>query len=94
MVCAGGITGIFSWGICFPLDCFKTLAQTESFTDPKFKGYTHMVSTVLRTKGVLSLYNGLKVCLMRGFPVNAITFLFYEISRDQIMGFTGAKELK
>lgn len=81
-VIAGGVTGIFSWGICFPADSLKSMAQTESLTDPVYKNYRHMIKTVLQEQGFKGLYKGYNVCLARAFPVNAITFLFYEQCRN------------
>jgi len=85
MIVAGGSTGVLSWALLFPLDTFKSIAQTEDFKNKQFKNYRHLVKDTLRTKGFSGFYNGFAVCLIRGFPVNAITFLFYELSRNMLM---------
>lgn len=88
---SGGITGVASWVMTFPTDSLKSIAQTEELNPAKrvYTGYLNMVSTIMKKEGIKKLYNGLFVCTLRGFPVNAITFLFYEVARDQIQGMRG-----
>lgn len=85
MLLAGGVTGIFAWICVFPLDTFKTLAQTDSFENPVHKNYRGMIKTVLKEKGVKFMYNGFKVCMMRAVPVNSVTFFVYESSRNSLI---------
>lgn len=82
---AGGTTGMISWLLTFPLDSLKSISQTESFEQKKHSSYRAMVATVLKEQGASKLYNGLGVCLLRSFPVNAITFAFYELAKKELM---------
>ena len=84
---AGGATGIITWVSTFPTDSLKSIAQADSLDKSKrqYTGYINMVSTVLREQGIKKLYNGLFVCALRGFPANAVTFLFYEVAKDGFM---------
>jgi solute carrier family 25 carnitine/acylcarnitine transporter 20/29 len=82
---AGGLTGIISWVSVFPTDSLKSISQTEDFENRKYKNYRHMVKTVIKEQGMKKLYNGLPVCTLRAFPVNAITFAFYELAKKQIL---------
>lgn len=83
---AGGITGILTWSLIFPADTLKSIAQTDALAPSrqKYNGYFNMVRKVVKENGVRHLYRGLDVCLMRAFPVNAVTFSFYEIARSSI----------
>lgn len=85
---AGGTTGVLSWVLTFPTDTLKSIAQTEELDAGKrlYKGYFDMVRTIIKTEGIKKLYNGLLVVTLRGFPVNAVTFLCYEIARSEING--------
>lgn len=82
---AGGTTGMLSWLLTFPLDSLKSIAQTENFENRKYSNYRGMVTSVLKEQGMAKLYNGLGVCLLRSFPVNAITFAFYEMAKKELM---------
>ena len=82
---AGGTTGMLSWLLTFPFDSLKSITQTESFESKKYPNYRTMVASVLKEQGVKKLYNGLGVCLLRSFPVNAITFAFYEMTKKELL---------
>lgn len=82
---AGGLTGIVSWLAIFPLDSLKSIQQTESLDHKKYSGYTSMVQTVLKEQGVAKLYRGLGVCLLRSFPVNAVTFMLYNLAKTRLV---------
>lgn len=85
----GGITGILTWGIIYPIDSLKSIAQAEPLNQSKknYKGYIDLVRTYTAKKGIKPLYNGLNVCMLRSFPVNAITFSCYEVADDLIDRF-------
>ena len=88
---AGGFTGIISWVGTFPTDSLKSIAQADSLDPAKrqYRGYFNMVSKVIAENGIGKLYNGLFVCTLRAFPVNAVTFLFYELARSNIQAMRG-----
>lgn len=82
---AGGTTGCISWLLIFPTDSFKSISQTDNLENRKFKNYRDKLVRVVKEKGFNKLYSGLGVCLLRAFPVNAITFAFYEVAKTNIM---------
>jgi solute carrier family 25 carnitine/acylcarnitine transporter 20/29 len=83
---AGGLTGLLTWFCIFPSDSLKSIAQTEALAVDKriYKGYFHMCRTYIGQNGFLKLYNGLFVCMLRAFPVNAVTFVFYEEAKKGV----------
>lgn len=60
------------------MDLVKTLIQTDSETNPKYRGFFDCVRQVVRAEGVRGLYKGIGPCLARAFPANAVTLLAYE----------------
>lgn len=83
---AGGITGLCTWSVIYPLDTLKSIAQAESLAPEKreYSGYFNMLKTIVRKYGFKRLYTGLGVCLLRAFPVNAVTFSCYETANFAI----------
>lgn len=65
---AGGASGVFNWGLTYPLDIIKTRQMTY-YID--FKTAFKMGN----------LTKGLGICLTRAWIVNAVGFTSYEISK-------------
>tara|TARA_Y100000389_G_scaffold61968_1_gene57999 strand:+ start:2961 stop:3623 length:663 start_codon:yes stop_codon:yes gene_type:complete len=65
---SGGISGMLSWLITYPVDVVKTRLQTIS------KSYT-IKSAVQEGH----LWKGINICLLRGFVVNGVSFYVYDI---------------
>lgn len=63
---AGGLAGIITWGITFPLDVLKTRMQSESYKTLK---------DALFFKGI---YRGIVPCLVRAICINSVSFYIYE----------------
>ena len=93
LMMAGGITGLISGTVTFPLDSLKSIAHTQNMDSPEFKNYRDLVLTTLKKKGLRSLYSGINVVLVRAMPVNAVTFLFYESCKSYLMAKQGAMML-
>ena len=83
---AGGICGTITWALAYPFDTLKTRAQTMPAAAPDAE---RTVGAIWRQivaeaggvqRGVALLYRGLATCLLRAFPVNAVTFLVYKRS--------------
>lgn len=87
ILAGGSFCGSIGWALSFPTDSLKSIAQTDDFANPKYKNYRDMVGTVLREKGPGQLYRGLGVCMLRSVPVNAVTFLFYELAKKDLFGY-------
>jgi solute carrier family 25 carnitine/acylcarnitine transporter 20/29 len=80
---AGGMSGSIGWLVSFPLDCVKTNIQSINM-DPK--SYTSLPKSstietfleILRTRGILNLYNGVAPSIVRAFIVSSSRFSAYE----------------
>ena len=83
---AGGICGTVTWGLAYPFDTLKTRAQTMPAAAPDAERtigaiWRQIVAEAGGVRpGVALLYRGLATCLLRAFPVNAVTFLVYKRS--------------
>ena len=86
---AGGLSGIFNWMIVFPFDTLKSLHQTDCLSNPFFRNYRHIIQHTYRTSGVMSLYRGFPITLVRAVPVNACTFYMFETSKTFFSNFSG-----
>ncbi len=75
-VLAGGTAGVLSWMIIMPFDVIKNNIQAD-FRRTKYKGAIDCARQMYRTGGIPSFFTGITVNSVRAFPVNAVTFLFY-----------------
>jgi solute carrier family 25 carnitine/acylcarnitine transporter 20/29 len=71
---AGGIAGMTSWFITYPIDTMKTRKQLNK--DKNIK----MLDLIKQG----NLYNGLSITLLRAFIVNSTCFYIYEFSKKLI----------
>ena len=67
---AGGITGVITWSVMYPVDVIKTRMQSDSYKTLK---------DALVVKG---MYNGIFPCLLRAVCINAVSFYTYETVND------------
>lgn len=74
---AGGVAGSVTWFSIYPLDVIKSNVQTSSL--PASTSTWGVAMALLRERGPLFFYRGLGVTIARAFPVNAVTFYFYEL---------------
>lgn len=42
---SGGISGVVTWSVMYPVDYVKTLIQSDSLTSPKFKNATQCITS-------------------------------------------------
>lgn len=63
---SGGISGVVSWGLTYPIDTIKTRLQANNAKNIK--------DAILQN----NLYKGIVPCLFRAFLVNSIGFYLYE----------------
>ncbi|KAI9248300.1 mitochondrial carrier domain-containing protein [Phascolomyces articulosus] len=76
---AGGMCGVLSWLIVFPVDLVKSRLQKQvMMDDPKFKTIRSCAMDVIQRDGVRGLYRGLNVTLLRAFPIHSLQFLVLE----------------
>ncbi|XP_076868089.1 solute carrier family 25 member 45 isoform X2 [Brachyhypopomus gauderio] len=76
---AGGIAGVITWGCATPMDVMKARLQMSGAGGRAYKGIVHCITTSVREEGVQVFFKGLLLNSLRAFPVNAITFLIYEM---------------
>lgn len=76
----GGIGGLSGWCSAFYIDNVKSKIQTDSFTNPKYPTWASL-RPVLKWS---ELSKGFSAGFIRAYPVNAITFVVYEIAADMI----------
>ena len=75
MIC-GGTAGVFGWCFgCIP-DNIKSRVQSDSFSQPKYKG----ALDVFKKSSLNDLTKGFTVGFYRAFPVNACTFFTFEMA--------------
>jgi hypothetical protein len=76
---AGGFSGIAAWALAYPADTIKTYLQTLPLATPAHeRTIAHAARTIVIERGVSYFYRGLGTCLVRAFPVNAVTFVVYK----------------
>lgn len=73
---SGGIGGCAGWLGGFLVDGVKSRVQTDCFRDPKYKSLWN----VPKQLSLRDLTRGFTPGFIRGFPVNAITFVTFEIA--------------
>lgn len=74
---AGALSGATYWSSTFPADTIKSRIQSGLLC-PK-EGFVRNLMHVMRTEGILALYNGLSVTLVRSVPSNGVIFFTYEM---------------
>jgi solute carrier family 25 carnitine/acylcarnitine transporter 20/29 len=82
MLAAGGTAGVLSWASVYPMDVVKSCIQTLPHdATAKERTMRYQMQRLYRQKnngGFRPFTNGLGTALCRAFPVNAVTFFFYE----------------
>ncbi|KTW27322.1 hypothetical protein T552_02306 [Pneumocystis carinii B80] len=86
---AGGISGCVAKTIIAPLDRIKILFQTSNpdyieYSKMRF-GFVHAGINIWKNEGILGLFKGHSVTLIRVFPYASIKFLTYEKYRDLLI---------
>lgn len=74
---SGSIAGISFWTFIFPFDSAKSRIQVGGTVAVDESLFTTM-KVMVREEGVMSLYRGLGITLVRALPANAILFGSYE----------------
>jgi solute carrier family 25 (mitochondrial carnitine/acylcarnitine transporter), member 20/29 len=79
---AGGIAGVIDWTVMYPVDYVKTLIQSDSLTNPRYKSGIECFTREVKSKGISVIYTGYSVMVPRAFAVNAVGFSFFELAKD------------
>ncbi|KAJ1964814.1 hypothetical protein GGI12_001182 [Dipsacomyces acuminosporus] len=89
---AGGICGVVSWLLIFPVDLTKSTMQSQVLK-PKdaqlFANSWQCVCNIYKRMGFSGLYRGVSVSLIRAFPLHGLNFVVYEWARSTICGLAG-----
>lgn len=82
-VCAyGAAAGYAMWFTIYPMDVIKSKLQTDGFTS-QTKQYSSVLDCARKTfykEGVSGFFRGIGPCLLRAAPVNAVTFMGFEMA--------------
>eukprot|EP00045_Choanoeca_perplexa_P021665 m.7011 g.7011 ORF g.7011 m.7011 type:complete len:290 (+) comp8673_c0_seq1:45-914(+) len=78
-VFSGGMAGVLSWLVVYPLDVIKTHLQAQDFAKPRYKSSLDCARQLVRANGLSVFTKGLSACLVRAFPLNGATFAVYEL---------------
>lgn len=79
MLMAGGFSGVGSWVISYPMDVVKSSIQTlPEDASAAEKRMMYQARRLYQVGGSRIFVNGLGTAVVRAFPVNAVTFYFYE----------------
>lgn len=72
---AGGLAGVFSWLVSFPVDVVKSRVQADGLDGPRrYTGAVDCVRQSVAAEGYGFLTRGLGSVLLRAFPTNAACF--------------------
>ncbi|CAH0554645.1 unnamed protein product [Brassicogethes aeneus] len=74
MLMAGGVAGMVSWTITYPVDVIKSRFQIDGVTNTKYTGVFDCLKKSVQSEGISILFRGLTPTIARAFPVNAVTF--------------------
>jgi len=81
VILCGAFGGFAMWAPVFPIDSIKSRMQTDGFgKDAKYSGALDCARKVLAKEGVPGLFKGFAPCMLRAAPVNAATFLGFELA--------------
>ncbi|KAL0479747.1 hypothetical protein AKO1_007550 [Acrasis kona] len=73
---AGGSAGVISWITSYPFDVIKTRMQAP--TDGIRETFLQCTKRSFAQEGWRVFFRGMNACMIRSFPVNAVTFYGYE----------------
>ena len=75
---SGGLAGIATWTLLYPVDLVKTKIQSDSLDNPKYKNSVDCFRQMLKEgKGIKSFYLGFDIMIVRAFFVNACGFVAF-----------------
>lgn len=77
-IIAGSVAGLSFWGFVYPIDVLKTLMQAKPLKSSMRVGIFDLLIDRVRSRGFLSLFQGIAPCLLRAVPANAAAFFTYE----------------
>ncbi|KAJ1993771.1 hypothetical protein GGI25_000913 [Coemansia spiralis] len=84
---AGGTCGVVSWLLIFPVDLVKSTIQSQVLKPSdtqEFKSSWQCMRSIYSRLGLVGLYRGVSVSLIRAFPIHGLNFVVYEWARSTI----------
>lgn len=74
---SGGLAGVTTWFVMYPVDYVKTRIQSDSLENPEYKNSLDCFKKQLGRKGLKNFYIGFTIMLWRAFFVNAGGFVAF-----------------
>ena len=85
----GGLASMSASFLTHPLDTIKVQLQTQK--QAKF-GFVGMAVNIVKTGGVLSLYNGVSAALLMSGTYSTVRFAFYEAAKEYMLAEKSSAE--
>jgi len=79
---SGGVAGVTQWIPSYPADVIKS--KLQSSREGEYRGTWDCFQRTLKTGGWRALWVGLDVAIVRAFPLHALIFCGYEVTRKQL----------
>ena len=79
LMTAGGMAGVLSWIISYPLDVLKSRIQADNLKRAKYKGMLDCYRQTTFQDGQRALYKGITPALLRAFPSNGALFTVHAL---------------
>ncbi|XP_056602117.1 solute carrier family 25 member 45 isoform X2 [Triplophysa dalaica] len=76
---AGGVAGVVTWACATPMDVMKARLQMSGAGGRVYDSVLHCITVSVREEGMRVFFRGLLLNSVRAFPVNAVTFLSFEM---------------
>ncbi|CDK29390.1 unnamed protein product [Kuraishia capsulata CBS 1993] len=76
----GAAAGYSMWLTSYPIDVIKSKLQTDSYTQPKFRGSLDVAKSIMATNGIKGFFKGFVPTILRAAPANAATFYAFELT--------------
>jgi solute carrier family 25 (mitochondrial carnitine/acylcarnitine transporter), member 20/29 len=82
LIAFGALAGLAFWIPVFPIDVIKSKIQADAYTAPhkKYTGVLDCAKSIYRANGMPGFFRGFLPCFLRAAPVNAATFLAFELA--------------
>jgi len=94
ILCYGGLAGLFLWIGTFPIDVIKSCLQADDFVERKYKSIPECIKQLYGKGGIGGFFNGITPCLIRAPPINAATFLTFELVQQFFRNIDNKKKNK
>uniref|UniRef100_A0A671R2U8 Solute carrier family 25 member 45-like n=1 Tax=Sinocyclocheilus anshuiensis TaxID=1608454 RepID=A0A671R2U8_9TELE len=76
---AGGVAGVVTWACATPMDVVKARLQMCGGGGRMYSGVLNCITVSVHEEGMRVFFKGLLLNSVRAFPVNAVTFLSFEM---------------